>query len=76
MAIYTVNIQNEQYRRLLNDIVKVLSLLVVFYTYVSLYHRGDMKVLLDKKYLKESASLFVLAFMFYHLVVHELVEFV
>lgn len=76
MAIYTIQIQNEQYCRLLNDVVKVLSILLVFYTYVSLYYKGDMKTLFNREKVQENVSLFILAFAFYHLVVNELVVFI
>jgi hypothetical protein len=75
MAIYSVNIQNEQYKKLLQDVLKYSSILIIFHTLFMLYH-NDMKMLLKCDKFYENVLLFVLAIIAYHLIICEIVKIV
>ena len=75
MAIFTFQIQNSQYRTLTQDVLKFVSILVVFHLLVMGYH-GNMNSLLKCDKFSENIMLLVLSITTYHLVVCELVKIV
>jgi hypothetical protein len=75
MAIYSVDIQNEQYKKLLQDVLKYSSILIIFHMLFMLYH-NDMKMLLKCDKFYENVLLFVLAISAYHLVICEIFKIV
>jgi hypothetical protein len=75
MAIYSVNIQNKQYKKLLQDVLKYSSILIIFHMLFMAYH-NDMKMLLKCDKFYENVLLFVLAISTYHLIICEVIKIV
>lgn len=75
MAIITFQIQNPQYNSLVQDILKYVSIIVVFHFLMIGYH-GNMNALLKCDKFAENIMLFILSITTYHLIVCELVKIV
>ena len=77
MAIYNVKIQNTQYKKLANDLLKILSIIIIFHILATLYHGVKYTTSLlkcDKFY--DNIILLSLSISIYHLVICELIMIV